>query len=170
VLLLIFVATFNLVTAAYYINLMFHGVPITFPGFVVFAPQSVGDFWLNWNICAQKALRGLYNVFWLIPFQRKRTKRAVCTFLTFLVSGLLHQWAIGIIFQTQYSYLDYLTGGMTKFFTLHGIIVILERAVSKTNSVPKVLKIIYTYIVIFWTAPLFMEVLVQNNVHLRIKV
>ncbi|KAJ2996316.1 hypothetical protein HDV02_006637 [Globomyces sp. JEL0801] len=143
---------------------------------------SVRQFWgERWNLIIQTSLRrAVFNpVIKMFGYDSNLSTRTfpawlliLASFSTFVFSAIMHEWFVFILCDLP------TTGEQLVFFTLHGIICILEvvgrKAVQKTigvdiaSIIPTWLQIIYATSIVVFTSPWFLNPLVRENVLLKI--
>jgi hypothetical protein len=143
---------------------------------------SIRDFWGNrWNMIVQRGLRrivfdpvmsmlgvryplkpGTKIAFW---------KLMLAGFATFAFSGLMHEWTMVAIMERRTTWEQFW------FFTIHGIISILETVVRKavlqttgidlTKTIPYPLQVLYAQMVMITTGPLFLNPYIREKIYFK---
>jgi hypothetical protein len=143
---------------------------------------SVRNFWSDrWNLIVQRGLKRVVfdPTLLLLGHQLpiRKGKRispihlAFASLMTFVVSGIMHEWTIWIncVQPSRYEQLIY--------FTMHGFITILEvtfrklvsayTGVDLTKAIPYPIQLLYTHIVLMTTSPLFMNPYIREGFFLK---
>jgi hypothetical protein len=143
---------------------------------------SARNFWSDrWNLIVQRGLKSVVfdPTLSLLGFQtpiKKGTKvppsyLALASLMTFIVSGLMHEWTIRMncVQPTRYEQMMY--------FTLHGFITIFEVTIRKIvlkstgvdlcKAIPYPVQLIYTHLMLMITAPLFQNPYIREGYFLR---
>jgi hypothetical protein len=139
---------------------------------------STRNFWSDrWNLIVQRGLKRVVFDPTLSLLGIKAGRKAPASYLalaslmTFIVSGLMHEWTILIncVQPTRYEQLLY--------FTLHGFITITEVTIRKiirqyagvdlTKTIPYPVQLLYTHLVLMITAPLFQNPYIREGFFLK---
>jgi hypothetical protein len=141
---------------------------------------SVRNFWSDrWNLIVQRGLKRVVfdPTLVLLGHEIKKAKRfpashlAFASLMTFVVSGIMHEWTIWIncVQPSRYEQLLY--------FTMHGFITILEVTIRKltlrstgvdlAKVIPYPIQLLYTHLVLMTTSPLFMNPYIREGFFLK---
>ncbi|CAJ1930813.1 unnamed protein product [Cylindrotheca closterium] len=137
------------------------------PGFFnpLLTSRSLRECWAQkWNLSVQSLLKR--NVY--IPCRKAGVRRELSTVLTFLASGLLHEYTFSI-----HNTASYRIGEATIFFTMMGILVLVEGAIAKimpinlqelAEQVPSVVISSIMVLLVAAAVPLFIRSWLESGV------
>jgi hypothetical protein len=143
---------------------------------------SIRDFWGNrWNMIVQRGLRrivfdpvmNMLGVHYPLKpgFQIPFWKLMIAGFATFAFSGLMHEWTMVAIMERRTTWEQFW------FFTIHGVISILETIVRKVvlkstgidlaKSIPYPIQVLYAQMVMITTGPLFLNPYIREKIYFK---
>ncbi|KAL3942651.1 MAG: hypothetical protein SGBAC_003199 [Bacillariaceae sp.] len=137
------------------------------PGFTnpLLTSRSMRECWAQkWNLSVQILLKR--NVY--IPCRKAGIRRELSTVLTFLASGLLHEYTF-----STHNTVAYRMGEATLFFTMMGMLVLVEGAIASTiplqvqelfEKVPSVVISSFLVLSVAAAVPLFLRSWLESGV------